>query len=175
MRLILTLILALPLCAQLDIPLMSKRPSLSRSGLAAGVNVTGGVDTQSIASIPPGTATLVRGANTGASSDDPVVSRLGWTFDASDRVSGVPAKGTNWTTINCSNEHCYGVDSASGSFVDGVASVGATEFNLETAGGFTGTLTYFLRYNRVITAKEHRDAYRTWIKPRVNAVGGTLP
>lgn len=78
-------------------------------------------DLQSIASLPPGTATLVRGATTAASTDDPVVSNSGWTFDSGDRVSGLPAKGANWTTTNCSGVECYTITSAGTEYVNGVA------------------------------------------------------
>ncbi len=77
-------------------------------------------DLQSIASVPPGTSTITRGANTGASSDDPTVSLAGWTFDSGDRVSGLPAKGSSWTTTNCSGEECYTIDSAGNQYVNGV-------------------------------------------------------
>ena len=42
MRYLLILALALPLAAQYDVVLMGKRPSLARSGLAAGVQAGSG-------------------------------------------------------------------------------------------------------------------------------------
>jgi len=78
-------------------------------------------DLQSIASIPPGAATLVRGANSGSSTDDPQVSNSGWTLDSGDRVSGLPAKGANWTTTHCSGVECYTITSAGTEYINGVA------------------------------------------------------
>lgn len=94
------------------------RAQLSESTTALPYVAT--TDLQSVASIAPGGTTMVRGANTGASTDDPTVSLLGWTFDSADRVSGLPAKGSSWTTTNCSDVECYTIDSAGNQYVNGV-------------------------------------------------------
>lgn len=133
-------------------------------------------DLQSIASLPPGTATLVRGANTGASTDDPVVSLAGWTFDGvNDLASGLPAKGNAWTTINCNATECHVVTSAGTKYINGVASEDAAEWDIGTAGGYTGLLTWWGRKNRVIGPGEALNDYRGYIRPTVNARGNTLP
>lgn len=141
MKTLLTLLLAAGIAwGQLPIELMAGKRGLTRSGLAAGVNVTGGVDTQSLASIPPGTATLVRGANTGASTDDPTVSLAGWTFDSGDRVSGLPAKGAAWTTTNCSGVECYTVTSAGTEYVNGEARRNLLRWSEDMTNAATGGL-----------------------------------
>jgi hypothetical protein len=133
-------------------------------------------DLQVVTSQPPAVTTLTRGTNVAADTNDPVVRLLGWNFDGvDDRVLALPAKGATWTVINCSSAHCYGVDSASGSFVDGVPVAGAVEFALATAGGYTGILSTFIQQNRVLSPGEHLQNYRTWLRPRINAYGGTLP
>ena len=94
-------------------------------------------------------------------------------FDGSTHaVTGLPAKGAAWTTINCSASHYYAVDSDSGSWVDGVAQAGATEFNLGTVGGYSGLLTFWVRYSRVLTAAEHRQCFaalKRLLRARVEA------
>lgn len=72
-----------------------------------------------------------------------------------DKTSALPSKGAAWTVINCSDIVCYGVDSASGSFVNGIAQAGALEFDIATAGGYSGRLTARYQYNRVLSAQEH--------------------
>lgn len=132
-------------------------------------------DLQSFANTVSGGAALVRGTTAGSDTNDPTPRLVGLSFAVDDNVAGIPAKGSTWTTINCSEAHCYGVDSAGGSFVDGVSTPGATEFNLGTAGGYTGIASYLLRYNRVLSLKDHRTNYATFLKIAINAKGGTLP
>jgi hypothetical protein len=149
------------------------QPMLNSGATPAPYVATG--DLQTVASTPPGTAVLTRGTTTGADTNDGTVSALGLVMAVDDRLLALPTKGAAWTTINCTPTQCDAVDSASGSWVNGVATGGATEFDLLTAGGFTGTLSMYFRYNRVLNAGEHRRIYERYIKPRVNAVGGTLP
>ncbi len=132
-------------------------------------------DGQSFSNAVSGGSALVKGTTAGADTNDPTSRLVGLSFAVDDKVAGLPAKGATWTTINCSEAHCYGVDSAGGSFVDGVATAGAVEFDVGTAGGYTGIASYILRYNRVLSAKEHRTNYATFLKLAVNARGGTLP
>jgi hypothetical protein len=51
----------------------------------------------------------------------------------------------------------------------------AREFPLTTAGGYSGILSWHSQHNRALNSGEHRRIYERYIKPRVNAVGGTLP
>ncbi len=133
-------------------------------------------DLQTVSNVVSGGAAITRGTTTGVDTNDPTLRRLGLVFDGvDDRLLSLPTKGSAWTVINCSGAHCYGVDSASGSFVDGVKTAGASEFALTTAGGYTGTLTYLMYYSRVLSPKEHAQNYFQVIKPAVNARGGTLP
>jgi hypothetical protein len=133
-------------------------------------------DGQAASNAVSGGAAVTRGTTTVADTNDPTLRLLGYSFDGvDDRLLSLPTKGSAWTTINCSGSHCYGVDSAGGSFVDGVATAGATEFALTTAGGYSGTLSWLGRWSRVLTPREHAQNYRQHIKPLVNAAGGTLP
>jgi hypothetical protein len=84
------------------------------------------------------------------------------------------AKGSNWTVINCSAANCYGVDSAGGSFVNGAKTAGAVEWDIFTAGGYTGVLSQYLQYNRILSPRDHRQNHQV-LKPRINSVGGTIP
>ena len=117
---------------------------------------------------------MVRGANTGASTDDPTVSLLGWTLDSGDRVAGLPAKGTAWTTFNCSDTEIHCVTSIGTKYINGVSNTSGAEWALETVGAYVGILTGFYRYNRVFT---HGEVYRVtqYLKSRINAAGGLIP
>jgi peptidoglycan/xylan/chitin deacetylase (PgdA/CDA1 family) len=76
-----------------------------------------------------------------------------------DLVAGLRAHDAAWTVINCSRTRCDGVDSAAGSWINGGAQAGAVEYDLGNAGGYSGTVTYRLQYDRVLTAPEHMRAY----------------
>lgn len=131
---------------------------------------------QSYPNLVSGGAALQRGSTSGTDTSDPTRRGVGLYFDSiDDRISNIPAKGSVWTVVNCSETHCYGVDSAGGSYVDGKAQAGALEFSLQTAGGYSGLLTVLGQWSRVLTAKEHWKDYFTYIRPNVNKAGGSLP
>jgi hypothetical protein len=132
-------------------------------------------DLQTVGSYPPGSGNITRGTTTGADTNDPSPTLLGWSFVTDDRVVSLPTKGAAWTVSNCSGTECHVVTSAGTKYINGVANASAIEFDLTTAGGYTGVLSEFLQYNRVISPAEVRRNYHTWQKPRINSAGGTLP
>jgi peptidoglycan/xylan/chitin deacetylase (PgdA/CDA1 family) len=81
-------------------------------------------------------------------------------FDGSTAyLSGLPVKGAEWTILNCTESSCQAVDSAGGSYINGVAAAGATEFNVGVAGGYGARLSYRVQYSRVLTAPEQARAF----------------
>lgn len=81
----------------------------------------------------------------------------GLAFDGvNDRVTGLPALDAAYTVVNVSDSQCEAVDSDGGSFIGGVATGGAANYDIGTAGGYSGYLTFRLQYNRVLRAAEHK-------------------
>lgn len=105
---------------------------------------------------------IVRGAAVGANTDD---SRLlpigGLEFDGiNDFLSRLPAKNpSGWTVINAREDRVEAVDSAGGSFVDGFAQPGASEWPIGMAGAYKGHLNFLAYYNRVLSPNEQKQAF----------------
>jgi peptidoglycan/xylan/chitin deacetylase (PgdA/CDA1 family) len=108
-----------------------------------------------------GGTNLVMGSSTANNTNDPDRRYMRMTFNGtSSQVTSIPAKGTDWTTINCSPLRCDAVDSAGGSYVNGRPLAGATEYNLGTAGGYSGDMLALYRYSRVLSPAEHMAVIR---------------
>ena len=148
-------------------------PQLHAGTLPATYAAT--TDHQSIPSLVPGGAALIRGSTSGADANDPAITRAGLVFDGSDdKVTGIPAKAAAWTVISVSTAHSNAVDSAGGKYVDGVVNGAGVEFDLGTAAGYTGTASYYLQYNRVLPAFEILRAHRV-LKRNLAVQGVALP
>lgn len=134
-------------------------------------------DGQSVPNFAPGqTAALQRGSTAGADTNDPTLSQQGMVFDGvDDFLANIPAKAAAWTVICVSPTEVNAVDSAGGGYVNGVANPAAAECDPGTSGAYTGTLSKYLMYNRVLSPVDHANAYRYWRTLFGPVKGLTLP
>lgn len=106
-------------------------------------------------------------ADTSGAGNDLTLSGAIWRYPGiffdgvNDSVTGLPALGAAYTVINASDSQSEGVDSDGGSFINGVATGGAVNYDVGNAGGYSGILTYRLQYNRVLRAEEHKRIHYT--------------
>ena len=82
---------------------------------------------------------------------------MGWMTSCSNL-----SLGSTYTVINDNGTQVEAVDSAGGKYINGVSNASAVNYDLGTAGGYSGLAAYRVQYNVVLTPVEQARAAR-WI------------
>jgi hypothetical protein len=147
----------------------------SATALAFTTPVYADATLQSWSDISGNGNSVVLGAANTTITNDPRATGVGLIFDGTDdQITGLPEKGATWTLIYATDTGTLAVDSAGGSYINGISQVGATEPDLGTAGGYSGTVAARVQYSRILTAAEHKQAHLS-IRTRVNVYSATVP
>jgi hypothetical protein len=110
---------------------------------------------------------LTRGSTSGADSNDPTVSTTGLIFDGvDDELTGIPSLGSTYTVINDNGTQIESIDSAGGKYINGAANASAVNYDLGTAGGYSGLAAQRAQYSVVLNAAEQARAYRYLLAQR---------
>ncbi len=98
--------------------------------------------------------------NLGVCATAPTRIQTGLRFIANSCLNGLPAKGASWTVIQAREDQVQAIDSAGGSWINGQAQAGVTEWAVGTSNSYLGNLCFRAQYNRVLTASEQNRAFR---------------
>ena len=101
---------------------------------------------------------LTGGAN-GTLTNGPIQTGNTVTFDGvDDYVASLPAKAGTWSVVWANAAHVHGIDSAGNTYVDGKFT-STVDAAIATSGRFSGAVSYYLLYSRVISPAEQGMIY----------------